>query len=121
MLLTYGSTVQFSYALWDSLLRQHYRAIRAAVRDIRRTIPHPVLDIISKRATPKEWTNCASISTAIKLYNQNNTRLSEVLRNHEYNNDRKPRRATSPDLSKRLNCPLQYQKQAAGHERPSAI
>jgi len=49
------------------------------LEDIKRKISRTVLDIISKRATPKEWANYATVPTSIKLYNQNNTRLSEVM------------------------------------------
>jgi len=91
-----------SYNLWERLDRQHYRAIRAAIGDYKKKVPRSVLNIISKRATPKEWANYSSASTAIALYNQNNTRIGTELRNHGYINDRKPHRAIFPDVSKRM-------------------
>lgn len=91
-----------SHNLLDRLSRQHFRAIHAAIGAYKKKIPRSVLDIICKRATPKEWANYASVSTVITLYNLNNTRLPSILREHGYVNDRRPRKATFPDASKQM-------------------
>jgi len=78
----------------------HYRALRAAVGDYKRKIPKVVLDIISKRATPKQSANYTTASMAIKLYNGTETRLGETLRNRCYINDRHPKKGIFFDNSK---------------------
>jgi len=42
---------------WKRLNNQHFRAIRAAVMDKKNKIPRAMLDIISKRARPRQWAN----------------------------------------------------------------
>jgi len=69
------------------------KAIRAAVRDYKRSIPRVMLDIISKRAPPRQWANYSSASTAMWLFNTSDTRLAMELRASAYINDRKPTRA----------------------------
>jgi len=56
-----------------------------------------MLDIISKRATPKQWANYTTASMAIELYNGKETRLGETLRNI---NDRQPKKGIFFDSSK---------------------
>jgi len=41
------------YSLWERLESQHYKAIRAAVREFKRKIPRVMLDVISKKAPPR--------------------------------------------------------------------
>jgi len=81
-------TSQLNSTLWKKLYSSHYRALRAAVGDYKRKIPKAVLDIISKRANPKQWANYTTASMAIKLCNGNETRLGELLRKRYYINDR---------------------------------
>jgi len=101
----YGAAVwltsQLNSTSWKKLYSSHYRALRAAIGDYKRKIPKAVLDIISKRATPKQWANYTTASMAIKLYNGNETRLGELLRKQCYINDRQPRRGIFFDNSKR--------------------
>jgi len=85
---------------WKKLSNQHYRAIRAAVGDNRRKLPRGVLDVISKRAPPRQWAKYTNASTAIKLINTSNTRIADSLRENIYINDRKPHRGTYTDRSK---------------------
>jgi len=100
----YGASIwlnkTLNYSQWDRLNRQHYRAIRASVGDFARKIP--ILDIIAKRATPKEWSSYITSSTAIKLYNNNNTRIGKQLIEAGYINDRRPDRAVFIDRSNKL-------------------
>jgi len=102
----YGASVwlnkTLNYSQWDRLNRQHYRVIRAAVGDFSRRIPRAVLDIIAKRATPKEWSSYINSSTAIKLYNLQNTRIGKQLKDTGYINERRPDRAIFIDDSKKL-------------------
>lgn len=78
---------------FGSLNSIHYRAIRAAVNDFKKKIPRTVLNIISKRATPKQWARYAIAKTVIKLYNKGCTRMGILLRQNSYVNDRNPGRA----------------------------
>jgi len=80
---------------------QHYRAIHAAVRDFKRKIPKVMLGVISKRASPRMWSNYITASTATSLYNNSDTRLSEYLRESSYINDRRLKKAKFRDTSKR--------------------
>jgi len=89
-----------NYQSWKKLSSQHYRAIRAAVRDHRRKLPRGLLDIISKRAPPRQWAKYVNASTAIKLINTSNTRIADSLRSNMYINDRKPHMGTFIDKSK---------------------
>jgi len=91
-----------SFSQWDRLNRQHYRALRAAIGDYSRKIPRVVLDVIAKRATPKEWSNYINASTAIKVYNNGNTRIGQQLREKGYINDRRPNRAVFIDQSRKM-------------------
>jgi len=70
------------------------------VRDHRRKLPGGLLDIISKRAPPRQWAKYINASTAIKLINTSNTRIADSLRNNIYINDRKPHMGTFTDKSK---------------------
>jgi len=100
----YGAAVwltsQLDSTSWKKLYSGHYRALRAAVGDYKRKIPKVVLDIISKRATPKQSANYTTASMAIKLYNGTETRLGETLRNRCYINDRHPKKGIFFDNSK---------------------
>jgi len=94
---------------WNRLNSIHYRVIRAAIKDYKRKVPRAVLNIISKRATPKQWARYTVAKTIIKLYNQNCTRLSTLLRKNSYVNDRNPGRAVFFGDAKRKigrNCIL---------------
>jgi len=75
--------------IFKRLESQHYRAVRAAVRDFKRSIPRAMLDIISKRAPPRQWSNYTTASTAMWLYNTSDTRLAIDLRASAYVNDRR--------------------------------
>jgi len=61
-----------------------------------------VLDIIGKRASAKEWLHYINSSTAIKLYNNGDTRIGRQLRESGYVNDRRPDRPIITDQSKKL-------------------
>jgi len=65
-----------------------------------------VLDVISKRATPKQWANYTPASMAIKLYNGTETRVGEILRNRSYSNHRQPKKGIFFDNSK---CKIEKQ------------
>jgi len=76
---------QLSHLSWKKLNNQHYRALRVAVRDAKRKLPRALLNIISKRATPRQWAKYTTTSTSIKLLNTSNTRIVKELRkNHLY-------------------------------------
>jgi len=100
----YGAPIwlndQLSSQSWKRLNSQHYRAIRAAIRDCKNKIPRTVLDVISKRARPRQWANYITASTVIKLHNTSNTRIAEQLRSAAYVNNRQPGRGTFVDNSK---------------------
>jgi len=81
-------------AQWNRLNSIHYRAIRAAICDHKKKIPRAMLNIITKRATPKQWARYTVPKTVIKLYNLGNTRIGEMLRQNSYVNDRNPGIAT---------------------------
>jgi len=96
-------------AQWKRLNSIHYRAIRATICDFKKKVPRSVLDIISKRATPKQWSRYVLAKTVIKLFNQNNTRIGQLLRENSYINDRNPGRASFfGDAKKKVgrNCLL---------------
>jgi len=69
------------------------------VGDYKRKLPRAILDIIAKRATPKQRSNYVTALTAIKLFNTNETRIGEQLRQQCYINDRQPRKGTFFDTS----------------------
>jgi len=56
----------------------------------KRSIVSTVLDIISKRAPPRQWANYSSASTAMWPFNPSDTRLATDLRKSAYINDRRP-------------------------------
>jgi len=89
-----------TYLSWKKLSSQHYRAIRAAVKDHKRRLPKALLDVISKRAPPKQWSKYINSSTAIKLINNSNTRIADDLRSKLYINDRKPKKGTFTNRSR---------------------
>jgi len=98
----YGAPIwlndQLSHQSWKRLNSQHYRAIRAAVKDRKNKIPRAVL---AKRARPRQWANYIAASTAIKLHNKSNTRIADEIRQNIYINQRQPNRGTFIDKSKR--------------------
>ena len=57
-------------------------------------------DDITKRATPIEWASYCIASTAMRLYNESDTRITDELRSSAYTNDRLPYRARFFDTSK---------------------
>jgi len=69
--------------------------------DKKNKIPRAMLDIISKRARPRQWANYITASTVIKLYNNSDTRIAEELCSNIYINDRQPRRGSFIDKSRR--------------------
>jgi len=93
---------------------QHYRAIRAAVRDRKNKIPRAVLDIIAKRARPRQWANYITALTVIKLYNKSDTRRASEIWDNIYINQRQPGKGTfigkstrkvgKQKLTNRLQC-----------------
>jgi len=94
---------------WKRLRSQHYRALRAAVGDFRNKISKTTLDLICKRATPRQWGYFISAKTAINLYTKSDTRIANDLRKSVYINDRIPKRAFFRDTS-RLKCGRQQFK-----------
>jgi len=104
-MIYYGAAVWLNSHLdsvsWKRLYSAHYRALRAAVGDYRGKLPKVVLDIITKRATPKRWAYNTTTSMAIKLFNSNETRLGEALRSQCYINGRRPRKGFFFDRYKR--------------------
>jgi len=93
-------TPQLSAVSWQRLNSSHYRALRAVVGDYKRKLPRAVLNIITKRATPRQWSNYAACSLAIKLFNGQDTRIGDEMRKQCYINDRQPRKGTFFDTSK---------------------
>jgi len=89
-----------SYENWKRLRSQHYRALRAAIGDQKRTRPRQELDQLCKRATPRQWSYYISSKMAAKLYTSSDTRLAHDLRAAAYVNDRTPKRATFRDTSR---------------------
>jgi len=63
-------------------------------------LPKALLDVISKRAPPKQWSKYINSSTAIKLINNSNTRIADDLRSNLYINNRKPKKGTFTDRSR---------------------
>jgi len=62
--------------------------------------PTYVLDIIGKRANPRQWVQYSIASYVIKSYNRGTTPLSKKLRSIGYINDRCPKRARYFDASR---------------------
>jgi len=81
-------------AQWNRLNSIHYRVIRATICDYKKKVPRTMLNIISKRATPKQWAQYTIAKTVIKLFNKGDTRIGALLRQNSYVNDRNPGRAT---------------------------
>jgi len=73
----HSTNKQFSIDSFLNGEKQHCRAISAAVRDHKSTIPQAVLDFISKRAPPRQWANTTWASKAIGLINTSGTRISQ--------------------------------------------
>jgi len=68
-----------------------------------------MLNIISKRAMPRQWVRYTVAKMVIKLFNQGNTRMGGLLRQNSYVNDRNHGRATFfGDAKKKIirNCLL---------------
>jgi len=63
-------------------------------------IPKAVLDIIGKRAIPRQWAQYSIASYTIKAYNKGTTPLSKKLKQMGYINDRCPKRARYFDASR---------------------
>jgi len=99
----YGSPVWMkpclSHQSWKRLFSQHYRAVRAAVGDWRTKIPRAVLDIIGKRANPRQWAQYSVTNYTIKAYNKGTMPLGRKLKQMGYINDRCPKRAKFFDTS----------------------
>jgi len=55
-------------------------AIGTAVSDFKRELPKVLLEIISKRAPPRMWSKYITASTAIRLFNNSDTRLGDEMR-----------------------------------------
>jgi len=75
---------------------------------LRKENTRSALNIIAKRATPKQWSRYTLAKTVIKLFNPGNTRLG-LLRQNSYINDRNPGRASFfVDAKKKIgrNCLL---------------
>jgi len=93
----YGAAVwlndMLTYENWQSLERQHYRALRATVGDYKCTMPRSTLNEMSGRATPKQWSRYITTSTAIKIINNQCTGIAVDLHEAAYTNDRLPKRA----------------------------
>jgi len=89
-----------SHNSWKRLFSQHYRAIRAAVGDWKTKIPRAVLDVIRKRANPRQWAKYSISRFVIKAYNNKNTPIRLKLAQQGYINDRNPRRAKFFDGSR---------------------
>jgi len=122
---------QISHHSWKRLNSQHYRAIRAAVKDVKRRIPRVMLNIISKRATPRQWADYSIANAAINLINTSNTRIADELRANIYINDRLPRRGSFIDksayrvgrqsLTNRLQCLKKIDFDWIGIQNPDLI
>jgi len=89
-----------SHINWNRMRSQHYRALRAAFGDYKRKMSHDLLDRLSARATPRQWSYYITAKTAIGLYLKSDTRLAEDLRSNAFINDRAPGSATFSDLSR---------------------
>jgi len=59
------------------------------------------IDTIAKRATPLQWAKYCNASTAIKMFNSENTSMAMELRLRAYINERTQQRATFFDDAKR--------------------
>jgi len=94
-------TSNLQYSIWKRLESHHYRVICAAVRDFKRKIPKVMLEVISKRAPPRMWSNYVTAPTVMSLYNNSDTRLSEYLRESSYIYERRPKKAKLRDAAKR--------------------
>jgi len=79
--------------LWKRLASQPYRAMRAALGDWKSILPQAVIDIICKRATPKQLAQYSISRYAIKQYNEQNIDVAKALKNAAYINDQMPKRA----------------------------
>jgi len=85
---------------WTKLMRQHYKALRAAYKDRAFKFRRRELDSMSKRATPVQWGCYSTAKCAIGLMRKNNTRIAHCLNANVYTNDRLPGKARFSDKSK---------------------
>ncbi len=85
---------------WKRLNSTHYAAMRMVIGDYMRNLSRTDIDNMTKRATPAEWAKYSITSTVIKLYNESQTNIAQIIRNSAYVNDRLPRRAKFIDRSR---------------------
>ena len=79
--------------LWKRINSAHYRALRAAIGDYKSTRKRSIIDQETKRAPPSKWAHYIVCSTVIKLYNQSDTNIANLIRESVYVNDRMPMKA----------------------------
>ncbi len=65
-------------------------AVRIAPHHFNNNTRRPQLDKLSCKATPREWCNSITASSAIKLFNNSDTNIAESLRDKVYINGRAP-------------------------------
>lgn len=102
-------TSNLHYSLWKRLESQHYRAIRAAVREFKRKIPRVTLDVVSKIAPPRMWWNYSTASRPVNLYNTSNTRQQNSWENyHILIYDRRPKKALKRKIGVEKRWKIDY-------------
>ncbi len=85
---------------WRRLNSAHYRAIRAALQTRIRQHSRDELDALSRRASPSQWARYIVASTVIKLFNNSDSNIADVIRRNAYINDRMPLKAKFIDKSR---------------------
>jgi len=90
-----------------------------------------MLNIISKRATPRQWADYSTANTVINLGNTSNTRIADELRSDIYINDRLSQRGSFIDkstykvgeqkITKRLQCMKRIDFHWIGVTNPDVI
>lgn len=66
-----------SHVNWNRMRSQHYRALRAAFGDYKCKMSRDLLNQLSARATPRQWSYYITAKTAIGLILKSDTRLAE--------------------------------------------
>jgi hypothetical protein len=89
------------HKLWRKLESLHYRILRVACNDFKRTKKNQVIDSLCKRATPRMWSTYAISSIAMKIIrDEEPTRLHEAIIDNMVIERRKPRQGHFFDCSK---------------------
>ncbi len=93
--LYYGSQIWLTSAtqrnLWTRVNSLHYRALRIAICDFKGRINREKIDVLSSRASPKQWSKYAMAAIVIKtIRDKQPTTLHELIMETMFEERRKP-------------------------------